>query len=432
MKIKLVECPICGGTEWRNLDDLRDRDYWYQQDFLYDDPVGFKGCEKCAFITYDYETDEELQRRYEDQRPVINANGVITANRKRLYHRQWLVKDGIWDYTKMPSQRCLDVGAGIGYFVDELTEHGHKACGLEINDNLRVWGQEEYGIEMHREFPDEKFDMISCYHVLEHCQHPDKKLMEIRDHLKDDGYLYLAIPTWFDKVFDEPAGLQCNDWENLYHLNHVNVFSVESANNLLAKCGLEKVAVNNEYYGRTMLLKKSEPKELTFTDNLNTIIERMKAEQEAVNLFKTEKYKEASELMPGYADAWVLRSMKEFKDFEHQKNVLIEGMEATDGYYKVKRQLAALLLRWNENMKGEKKITNNIRESKRMFEELLIQKAGMEDHYDSLAMIEANYYCNYERATELLKTIQWINPGNFSKIVNLFGWMYKKKNDEKS
>jgi len=181
-----------------------------------------------------------------------------------------------------------------------------------------------------------------------------------------------------------------------------------------------------------MILKKCEPRELKFTTDLSECVTRMEQEQKAIELFRAEKFKEATETMPGYADAWVMRSMKEFKEFKHQRDTLREGMVATDGYYKVKRQLADLLLRWNENMKGDKKITNNIKESKALFEELIIEKSGIEYMYDSLAMIEANYYCNYERAEELWNTILFINPGDFPKIINLYGWMYNKKNNEKT
>ena len=64
--IKNEICSICDASDWKSLDYLRDQKYWYDLDYLLDEPVGFKICKNCGFVTYDYIDDKELKRRYDD------------------------------------------------------------------------------------------------------------------------------------------------------------------------------------------------------------------------------------------------------------------------------------------------------------------------------------------------------------------------------
>ena len=85
--IKLSKCPICKKEEWQSMDHIRDKGYWFEREFLYKDEVNFKICKGCGFITYDYQSNEELTRRYNMDKKAFNPNGIVTGNRKNNYHR---------------------------------------------------------------------------------------------------------------------------------------------------------------------------------------------------------------------------------------------------------------------------------------------------------------------------------------------------------
>ncbi|MCP4649741.1 MAG: class I SAM-dependent methyltransferase [PVC group bacterium] len=436
MKIKLTECPICNGTKFKDLDYLREQKYWYDRDYLYKDQVGFKICETCAFVTYDYETDAELKRRYDALVPVVTANSLITKNRKIEYHKKFL--EGNY------GSRFLDYGCATGYLLNYVWENGSNEIvvdGVEFSKLLSDYALYEYGFEIKDHIPERKdhipndeYDFISCYHTLEHVQYPDKLLEEFRKHLSDDGYLYLAIPHWFSGELDEASGSQCVEFEELYHLNHVNVFSENDLQNLLKKVGFKIIKEDRKLYGYTVLCEKAEPKELTSGNyaNCETIVKDLENQKKAMELFKQGNHREALEYYKNYPDAWIHHAIKDFKDLEKQKDILIQAMDATDGAYKIKRQLAHLYFTWNQNNAGEKRLTNHIKNAKQLFEELIEEKPGMEDFYYYLAMIEKDYYQNYEKARELYEIILKINPAKYVEIHNLIGelWKVKGENNE--
>ncbi|MCP4651599.1 MAG: methyltransferase domain-containing protein [PVC group bacterium] len=430
MKIKLTECPICNGTKFKDLDYLREQKYWYDRDYLYKDPVGFKICETCAFVTYDYETDAELKRRYDALVPVVTANSLITKNRKLEYHKKFLDEF-------MPCGNVLDYGCATGYFLDYIWKSGCVVAqlsfntGVEFSKLLSDYALYEYNIEVKDHIPDKEYDLICCYHTLEHVQYPDKLLTEFRNHLANEGNLYLAIPHWFNGELDEASGSQCVEFEELYHVNHVNVFSENDLQNLLKKVGFKIIKEDRKLYGYTVLCEKAEPKELTSGNyaNCGTIVKDLENQKKAMELFKQGNHHEALEYYKNYPDAWIHHAIKDFKDLEKQKDTLLQAMDATDGAYKIKRQLAHLYFTWNQNNAGEKRLTNHIKNAKQLFEELIEEKPGMEDFYYYLAMIEKDYYQNYEKARELYETILKINPAKYVEIHNLIGELWKVKGE---
>ena len=135
--------------------------------------------------------------------------------------------------------KVLDYGAATGYFLKWMKDKWNtEVYGIESNDIMRKFAKHEYGIELNTEIPDKQFDFISCYHTLEHVQYPDKLLQQFREHLADDGYLYISVPNIVQKeILDESSGQVAAEFEELYHLNHVNQFSKISLANLLNKCG---------------------------------------------------------------------------------------------------------------------------------------------------------------------------------------------------
>ncbi|MFN4217335.1 MAG: class I SAM-dependent methyltransferase, partial [Brevinematales bacterium] len=73
--------------------------------------------------------------------------------------------------------RWLDVGAGNGNFLQKLSKKHFEPIGVEISQN----GYEEiqkknipcfHGDFLSPEFKEKNFDIISFWHVLEHCNNP--------------------------------------------------------------------------------------------------------------------------------------------------------------------------------------------------------------------------------------------------------------------
>lgn len=141
----------------------------------------------------------------------------------------------------------LDVGCGRGVMLRALIELGHEAHGVEIAEEAAAGADDRAEIRIAPElsqagYPDDFFDAVILWHVLEHLPHPDQSLAEIRRILKPGGRLILAVPNfgscqsrraaqaWFH--LDLPRHLHHFTPETLERLLRKNAFSTETVRHL--------------------------------------------------------------------------------------------------------------------------------------------------------------------------------------------------------
>ncbi|HVG28321.1 MAG TPA: class I SAM-dependent methyltransferase [Pyrinomonadaceae bacterium] len=98
--------------------------------------------------------------------------------------------------------RFLDVGCGLGYFIDGVRKRsGWEVCGVEFDAPAVNFARDELGLNVRQgeltdaQFPDNSFDYIQIRNVLEHVTSPMNLLQECRRILKADGVLHLCVPN---------------------------------------------------------------------------------------------------------------------------------------------------------------------------------------------------------------------------------------------
>ena len=180
-----------------------------------------KRCNKCSFIGVDpLPTPEILKRHY--NRDYWQWKQNQTADLLNLrYKLQMLgtVRD-IKQFAPHNGQ-ILDWGAGDGSLVRLLNEAGFTCWGIDTysagpnNTNLINTTIEEIP------FPNNFFDAITCFHVLEHLYDPVTSLTKAFSLLKTGGVLVIEVPNI------ESCGLQIfkKKWYPIdlpIHLNHFN------------------------------------------------------------------------------------------------------------------------------------------------------------------------------------------------------------------
>lgn len=95
--------------------------------------------------------------------------------------------------------RLLDVGAGIGQFLNLAQKH-FEVVGTEISTTALRIAREKYGLAL-IEGPleslpaGESFDVITLFHVLEHVPFPGETLGTCFRLLKKGGLLVIAVPN---------------------------------------------------------------------------------------------------------------------------------------------------------------------------------------------------------------------------------------------
>jgi SAM-dependent methyltransferase len=96
-----------------------------------------------------------------------------------------------------PGDRMLDIGCGRGALVKLARQAGWEAWGLErpspVGHRL-PWVRDQSLPECN--FPDNHFQLVILWHVLEHLPDPVATLREIHRILKPGGYLSLAVPNY--------------------------------------------------------------------------------------------------------------------------------------------------------------------------------------------------------------------------------------------
>ena len=101
---------------------------------------------------------------------------------KENYKLKALKKCGI------ESGRVLDVGCGRGEFPALLKKRGFQVAGLETGEEAVRRGREDFGIEITNgtlagsDFPENSFDAVTMWHVLEHLPGAPRKHSGRRGH----------------------------------------------------------------------------------------------------------------------------------------------------------------------------------------------------------------------------------------------------------
>lgn len=99
----------------------------------------------------------------------------------------------------------LDVGAGTGDFLKAAKEKNWTVSGVEVNQKAKTLAEEK-GIHLHNELRDiknEKFDVITLWHVLEHIPNLEETCATLETLLTDNGILLIAVPNYksYDAIY---------------------------------------------------------------------------------------------------------------------------------------------------------------------------------------------------------------------------------------
>ncbi len=134
----------------------------------------------------------------------------------------------------------LDIGAGTGDFLKQAKKKSWKISGVEPNESARKLAKEK-GVNLKKRieyYEEERFDVITLWHVLEHLPNLEKTISTIENLLKPGGILIVAVPNY--KSFD--AKHYKSNWAAYDAPRHLWHFSRSSMERLFSKdMELEKI-----------------------------------------------------------------------------------------------------------------------------------------------------------------------------------------------
>ena len=96
----------------------------------------------------------------------------------------------------------LDIGAGTGDFLQACKKNHWKVAGVEPSLKAREIAKSK-NVLLEKDlsfFKGQKFDVITLWHVLEHVENLEAYTQSLKDLLKENGTLLIAVPNY--KSFD--------------------------------------------------------------------------------------------------------------------------------------------------------------------------------------------------------------------------------------
>jgi SAM-dependent methyltransferase len=141
-------------------------------------------------------TAPELEQHYADYYDVVPDLSPLTELRLSS-----------WAESLLPYRstgRILEVGCGVGHFLTAARKVGFETWGTEISSSALTRLQ-ALGFDVRRgdlpdlRLPDEHFDAVVLFEVIEHLPDPGRYLQECRRLLRPGGLLLLTTPN-FDSL----------------------------------------------------------------------------------------------------------------------------------------------------------------------------------------------------------------------------------------
>ncbi len=200
-KITFTNCPACGWSAIGKV--LACKDYTVSGEIF-----EIWECRDCTIrFTQNIPDLNSIGPYYQSDTYISHSDtekGLVNKVYKiaRNYTLNWkmnLVKNCL--DKSLAIRKLLDIGSGTGAFLDRAFESGWSVTGIEPDEGARNICKEKYGIQTDSpeklfKFPDEQYDAITMWHVLEHVHQLHEYIDQVKRVLKRDGVALIALPNY--------------------------------------------------------------------------------------------------------------------------------------------------------------------------------------------------------------------------------------------
>ncbi|GJM29566.1 MAG: hypothetical protein DHS20C17_22010 [Cyclobacteriaceae bacterium] len=195
MLIHSDACPLCDCNAFKLFKVVKD----YLKS---GETFELKQCTDCNLIfTSPFPAANEIMRYYESADYVSHSknNSGISNLPYRLARMLMLRRKLSWlQSLKTSETKLLDFGCGIGTFLNYLIGKQWDAWGVEPNQEARQAANQLTGNRVFSnlsQLPENHFDFITLWHVLEHVYSLNQTIASILNYLNPQGYLIIAVPN---------------------------------------------------------------------------------------------------------------------------------------------------------------------------------------------------------------------------------------------
>lgn len=246
-KVIYKQCPVCGSVQQQEIFAVKDHTV-SQESFM------ILECGSCSLRYTQGVPDEKAIGPYYHAEDYISHTNTSKGLINRLY--QWVRKRTIRGKLRLVQRttglkkgRHLDVGSGTGTFAYAMQTAGWDTTGLEPDPDARAMAKKLYGIGLQQvadlyQLPEQAFDVITLWHVMEHVHDLHAYVKRMQQLLKRDGKLIVAVPNYTSK----DAAIYGAYWAAYDVPRHLYHFSPASVRTLMKEHGLEVKAYKPMWY----------------------------------------------------------------------------------------------------------------------------------------------------------------------------------------
>ena len=177
----------------------------------------------------------DLENYYESEDYISHTDSKKSVFDK-VYH-------GVKNYTlkkklrlinsfKTEEKNLLDIGAGTGDFLNVCKNKGWSISGVEPNINAIniAAGKGVFLKEELSELKDEKFNVITLWHVLEHVENLKEYIATLKQMLSKNGRIIVAVPNYksYDAKYYKEYWAAFDVPRHLWHFSQCSIHKLFS------------------------------------------------------------------------------------------------------------------------------------------------------------------------------------------------------------
>ncbi len=231
-------CPYCGKDDFKVVleSNMNAADHQQKVDTVYMIPGGKRGrhvrCRNCRFVYVNpIERTSDIEHSYCQR---SSADATVVQDSRLSVARSQIALVNRYE----PGRSLLDIGCGEGFFLSMAARAGYTVKGVDLSSDAAEYARETFGVDVEAkpleelQFPENCFDVVTLWQVLEHVPYPLGLLKEVHRILRPEGLLVVSTPN-FDGA---PARVMGTRWWDITRL-HINHFTCTTLTAILQKAG---------------------------------------------------------------------------------------------------------------------------------------------------------------------------------------------------
>jgi len=261
---RLTGCPVCNHTEASFVGH-------YPEAYL-EEGLSLYQCAACSLVYLNPRLSLLGTHMLEDQSLVYQYDEVTQA--QAVQDREGII-DWIEAMTELTPGRMLDVGCNRGYLLAAAARRGWQTTGVELSQVAAAEARKRFGLTIYSSLSDlpknQPFDLITCWHVVEHLHEPVQMLSQLAELLSPTGVLAIQVPAY---RFAAEYVRQGNS-SHIFCASHPVHYTAETLSMVLVKAGFETFYCDESAEHLLLTIYAAKPSRQLYREHLSEINQKL-------------------------------------------------------------------------------------------------------------------------------------------------------------